>query len=366
MEIGIVGLPRSGKTTIFNAVTRGKAQVATFSGSRQRPNLGVTKVSDARLDALEDIFKPKRKVSAEVTYVDIPAAPEGLGTTWGISGEFLNHLQRTDALLLVARAFEDPSVPAAQDAVDPFRDVETMVYELAFADLEVVDRRLARIAEGSKGAKAAEREAVNKEHMLLTGLKTDLDGDTPMRERRFAADEARILGGFKFLTAKPLIIVVNAGEDQVNDLGAVAARLSSEFKGPRVRVTVLCGSLEMELAHMGPADEREFRDSLELGESGLARVIGLSHDVLDVITFFTGNSNEVRAWTIPKGSTVLEAAGGIHSDFERGFIRAEVVPFDDLARCGTIAEARRQAVLRQEGKAYVVCEGDVVNVLFNV
>ena len=366
MEIGIVGLPRGGKTTVFNAVTRGEAQVGAYAGPQGKPNIGVAKVPDPRLDVLEGVFKPKRKVPAEVTYTDVPAAPEGLGTTRGISGEFLNHLQRTDSLLVVARAFEDPSVAAVGDTVDPFRDVGTMTHELAFADLEILERRLERIAEGFKGAKAPEREALNREQALLTRLKADLEEGTPIRDQSLDRDEARLLEGFQLLTAKPLIVVVNVGESQLPELTSLETRLSSDFAGPRVRATALCGKLEMELAQMEPAEEREFRRSMGLGESGLNRAIGLSHGVLDLITFYTGNSNEVRAWTVPRGSTAVKAAGRIHSDFERGFIRAEVIGFDDLARWGSIAEARKHGALRQEGKSYTVSDGDVINVLFNV
>ena len=366
MDIGIVGLPRSGKTTIFNAVTRGMAQAATHTGPQGKPNMGVAKVPDSRLDVLGDIFEPKRKTPAEVTYVDVPAASEGFETTRGISGQILNYLQRTDALLVVARAFEDPSVEAFEDTVDPSRDVETMAHELAFADLEILERRLARVAREFKGAKAPERESLNKEQDLLTRLKRDLETGIPIRDQRIGQDEVRRLEDFQFLTAKPLIVAVNIGESQLSDLPSLEDRLPSGFVGPRVRLATLCGKLEMELAQMEAAEEREFREALGLGESGLDLMIALSHDVLDLITFFTGNSNEVRTWTIARGSTVVEAAGRIHSDFERGFIRAEVVRFDDLVHSGSIAETRRRGVLRQEGKTYVVNDGDVINVLFNV
>lgn len=366
MEIGIVGLPKGGNTTIFNALTRGTAQVATYGGSLGKPNIGVAKVPDRRLEVLEGIFKPKRKVPSEVIYVDIPAAPEGFGETQGISGEFLNYLQRTDALLVVARAFEDPSVHHAADSIDPIRDVETMHSELASADLEILNRRLARLDEQSKGAKAPERETLNKEQALLNGLKADLERGTPVRDHRVSPDEARLLEGFQLLTAKPLIVVVNIDESQLSDPSWSVDGLSSISFGSQVRAAALCGKLEMELGQMEPAEEQEFRESLELGESGLNRMIRLSHDVLGLVSFFTCNPNEVRAWTVTEGTPAVKAAGKIHSDFERGFIRAELVGFDDLARCGSAAEARKQGLLRQEGKSYVVSEGDVINILFNV
>ena len=366
MEIGIVGLPKSGKTTVFNAITRGRAQVTAYAGSQDKPNVGVAKVADHRLESLAGIFNCQRAVPAEVIYVDIPGAPEGQGQTGGISGQFLNHLQRTDALVVVARAFDDPSSQPVENGVDPFRDVEAMLYELAFADLEILDRRLGRLADQSKGAKAAEREALSREQALMERLKEGLEGSTAIRDQGLGQDDVRLLEGFRLLTAKPCIIVANVGEDQLSDAEKLKDRLSRDWAGTKVGAIALCGKLEMELAQMEPADEREFRETMDLGESGLNRVLTLSHEVLDLITFFTGNSKEVRAWPIAIGATAVEAAGKVHSDFERGFIRAEVVAFEELERCGSMAEARRQGVLRQEGRSYPVADGDVINILFNV
>ena len=366
MQVGIVGLPRSGKTTIFNAVTRGTAQVGAYGGPEGKPNIGVAKVPDKRLDRLSDIFNPNRKVAAEVSYVDILAAPERLDGTRGVAGQYMNLLQRTDALMLVVRVFEDPSVSHVDESIDPLRDVETMLLELSFADSEMLQRRLARVEDGFKGAKAPEREGLIREETLLERLKTGLEDGSAIRNQTLTTDEARRLEGFQFLTAKPLIIVANVGEDQMSEVARLEERLSSASEGPRVRTAVLCGKLEMELAQMEPADEQEVRESLSVADSGLDRMIGLCHDAADLVMFFTGNANEVRAWTVPRGTTALKAAGKVHSDFERGFIRAEVVKFEDLNECGSLAEARRRGVLRQEGKGYVVGDGDVINVLFNV
>ena len=366
MDVGIVGLPKSGKTTIFNAVTRGVADTATYGTGDKRPNIGVAKVPDPRLSVLEELFKPKRYVPAEVTYVDIPSAPEGLGESASIAGEFLNHLQRADALLVVARAFDDPSVPHPAESIDPYRDVETMLSELTLADLAILERRLTRVAEGFKGAKAPERDALVKEQALLDRLKSGLESGAALREQQFSDEDARLIEGFQFLTAKPLIILFNVGEEQLPKVSSLEEELSSRWATSLTRTASLCGKLEMELVQMDPEDEQEFRDSLQVADSGVDRMIRVSHDVSDIITFFTGNSNEVRAWTVARGTQAAGAAGKIHSDFERGFIRAEVVAFDDLAQSGSLAEARKRGVLRQEGKTYVVDEGDVVNVLFNV
>ena len=366
MQISIVGLPKSGKTTVFNAVTRGHDEVSSYPSPQRKPNIGVAKVPDGRLSALEAIFKPKRKVQAEVSYMDIPVAPEGHGRTLGVAGENLEHVQRADALLVVARAFDDPAVPHVDDTIDPYRDVEAMLLELNFADLEILERRLARLAEGSKGAKAPEREALAREQATLETMKANLEAGTAIRDQSVTQDEARMLEGFQLLTAKPLLMVVNASEAQMPEAAALEARLSSASAGPRVRAAVLCGKLEMELAQMDPAEELEFRESLGAGESGLERMIGLSHQLADLVTFFTGNANEVRAWTVPRGTTALKAAGKVHSDMERGFIRAEVIALKDLADIGGTAEARKRGLLRQEGKEYVVNEGDVLNILFSV
>ena len=365
MQLAIIGLPFSGKTTIFNAVTRGSAQVADYSGV-SRPNVGMAKAPDVRLEPLAEIYKPTRTTQAEIGYVDLPAAPDGLGRTRGISGEFLNQLQNADALVIVARAFEDPSVPDGGDGVDPFRDIETMLYELTFADLEILDRRLERIAQSSKGARGGDRDAMVREQESISRRRDGLEAGLPIRKQSLNQEDARRVSEFQFLTAKPVIVVVNAGEDQLDGFLEIEKRLEDEVADSGVFWTVLPGKLEMELAQMEPEDEREFRESLGAGESGLDRMVRLSYSALDQITFFTGGPKDVRAWTITRGDTALKAAGKIHSDMARGFIRAEVISCEDLVSSGSEAEARRRGLLRQEGKMYTVSDGDVVHVLFNV
>ena len=364
MEITIIGLPQSGKTTIFNAATRGSAQVATFAN---RMNLGAAKVPDDRLDVLNGIFNPKRKVNAEVTYADLPAAPEGLGKTQSIGGEYLNTLQRADAILMVARAFEDPSVPHVADSIDAFRDIETLLFELTISDLDILERRLRRVAESFKGAKTAERDALNREQDTLSRVRDDLEEGVHVRDQSLTEDELRLLSGFQMLTAKPLVVVVNVGEDQLDDILAIEARLAAEVQTARIRTAALCGKLEMELAQMDAKDENEFRESLGVvGESGLSRVINLCYEALDFISFMTVGDDEVRAWPIERGTPAVKAAGKIHSDLERGFIRGEVVTYENMVSCRTLAAARKSGVLRQEGKGYIVQDGDIMHVLFNV
>ncbi len=365
MDVAIVGLPGSGKSTVFNAVTRGTAQVAGYGG-RAEPNVGVAKVPDARLEALASVYKPKRVVPSEVSYLDLPPPPEGFGKTRGISGEHLNLVQAVDVIAVVARAFEDESVVHVDGSVDAFRDAETMLLELSFADLEMIDRRLARLSEGMKGARAPERDAILKEQGLFARLKERLEAGEAMRGASLAADEERLLAGFGLLSAKPVIVLVNIGEEQLAESDEFYSRAAEQFQGPMMGTAVLCGALEMDLAQMAPEEEEEMREGLGVGESGLDRMIALTHKAADVVTFFTGNDNEVHARTAPRGTGAAAAAGRIHSDFERGFIRAEVLSTSDLEQCGSIAAARSQGLLRQEGRSYEVQEGDVLNILFSV
>ncbi|MBF8267273.1 MAG: ychF [Dehalococcoidia bacterium] len=366
MEIGIVGLPKSGKTTVFNALSRGSADISPFSASTAKPNLGVAKVPDPRLKILVDIFNPRRTVPAEVRYIDFPGTPEGLTRSQGITGEFLNLLQRTDALLHVVRAFPNPSVPHVEGNVDPHRDLVSMDMELAFADLAILERRVERLGSELKSAKASEREAKQREHAILDRIKGELGREMPIREQQLSAEGAKLLENFQFLTAKPMLIVWNIGEEDVPQAAELEEKLRGQYARPGVEVAALCGKLEMELAEMEEGEEAEFRKAMGPGESGLSRGIRLSYALLGLISFFTVGPDEVKAWTIPCNTPAVRAAGKIHSDIERGFIRAEVISFDDMARCGSLAEARKKGLLRLEGKTYQVQDGDVITFLFNV
>ncbi len=363
MEIGIIGLPTSGKTTVFNALTRGWADVASYGG---KPNIGVAPVPDARLDRLAALYEPRKPVSAMVSYVDIPPPATPSDRMRGISGQYLNDLQRVDAMLIVARAFDDEAVLHVDGSVDPFRDVENMMLELLFSDLELLERRLQRLDDSSKGAKAAERDAIEKERDLLGRIKEQLEGETPIRDQQFTPDQAQRIRGFQFLTGKPLIVLLNIDEDDIDEARSLEERLAGAVQGPSVRAAAICGKLEMDLAQMDAEEEAEFREAIDAGESGMNRIIRLSYDVVGLITFLTIGDDEVRAWELPEGTTASRAAGKIHTDFEQGFIRTEVVPFDDLVACGGFAEARKRGILRQEGKDYVVQDGDVMHVLFNL
>ena len=366
MAIGIIGLPLSGKTTVFNAVTRGHADVAGFRAGGQQPNIGVVKVPDPRLKPLSDLAHSKRIVQAEIEYFDIPAAPEGIGVSRGIDGSYLNLLQRCDGLLLVARAFENAAVPSAHDAVDPYRDVEALAGELALSDLALLERRTERIGQQSRSAKAADRDALTREAALIATISEALEADVPVREQSLPPEAKSILENFQLLTAKPLVVLFNIGEEQVDQATALEAEMAQKLGRPGTASLTMPGKLEMELAQMEPADEAEFRESMGVGASALDRMVQVSYDLLGLMSFLTTGEDETRAWTIPKGTAAVDAAAKIHTDIQRGFIRAEVVTYDDLMRGGSIAETRRQGALRQEGKTYVVKDGDVVNFLFNV
>ncbi|MEE9285086.1 MAG: redox-regulated ATPase YchF, partial [Dehalococcoidia bacterium] len=355
----------SGKTTVFNALTRGHAPTS-ISSAASKPNIGVAKVADPRLDRLAEIFLPQRTVAAEVTYVDIPGAPEGLGRRQGIGGAFLNDLQRADAMLHVVRAFDDASVPHVSGSVDPFRDVSAMDMELTFSDMAIMERRLRRLEAELKGAKPAQRDAAQRERHLLERVQARLEEGAPVRAQAFTPDETALLAGYQFLTAKPLLVVLNIDEGQLPQASAVEDELTSRLEGPGVLGAALCGKLEAELGQMDGEDEQEFRDSLGAGEPGRERLARLAFEALGLVTFFTVVSNEVRAWAIAKGAPAVKAAGKVHSDMERGFVRAEVIGFDDLAECSGMAEAKKRGLLRLEGKAYGVQDGDVILFLFSV
>jgi hypothetical protein len=362
MKVAIIGLPKSGKTTIFNALTKGKAEVAAYSPTLA-PNIGVAKVPDSRLSTLEGMFQPKKTVPAEVSYIDIAGSIKGFGKE-GAGGEFLNYLTTADALLQVVRTFEDDQVPHPEGSIDPKRDIASLDLELAISDSAIIERRLEKLETSLKGAKAAEREAYLKEQVLLQKVKSGLEKDIPIRLQGLAKEELRMLANYQFLTAKPMLVVLNIGEKQIPQAAQLEGEISALY--PQFAVVALCGKLEMELAQLSEAEAQEFREAMGLSKPALDRVIDLSYRLLGLISFFTTVSSELKAWTIPGGTPALQAAGKIHSDMERGFIRAEVISYSDLVSCGNLAEARKRGLLRTEGKNYIIQDGDVVTFLFNV
>lgn len=366
LRLVIVGLPSSGKTTTFNALTRAAATTGAYTSAEDEPNLATVKVPDGRLDVLAGMFKPKKIVPADVQYLDVAGLTKGMGEQ-GLGGKLLGHLQQAQALVHVARAFDAGATPHADGSVDPLRDIETLNLELAFSDLGIIEKRLERIKNTIGKTRGAERELNEREAVLLARLREELEAGRPLRAAELSADEAKLLRGFGFLTAKPQLILLNVGEEQVGEETArLVAAAKERFGGPFVEVAALAAKIEMELGQLEPADAQEFMADLGITESGLDRVIAHSYDLLGLISFLTAGPDECRAWTVPRGSTAVDAAGAIHSDLARGFIRAEVVAFDDLVAAGSLPEARKRGVLRAEGRTYVVNDGDVLEVLFNV
>lgn len=366
INIGIIGLPQSGKTTVFNALTGGKAETATHTADGLSPHIGVAKVPEPRLKVLDEILHPGKIVPAEARYTDVGASVKTLAQDKGIGGQLLNQLSTVDTLICVIRAFTDESIPHPQGSPDIKRDIGTLNLELVFSDLAIIERRLERLENSMKGAKPGERQGFLQEKKILLQFKTELENDRPIRELPVESAEARFIANYQFLTAKPLLITINIGEEQLEKATSLEAETNAEYSATKCRAIAICGKLEMELAQLEDSAALEFRNEFGIKESGLERTIKMSYALSDLITFFTIASNEVRAWSIRKGTTAVKAAGKIHTDMEKGFIRAEGISFDDLINCGSITEARKKGLLHLEGKDYVVQDGDVITFLFNV
>jgi ribosome-binding ATPase len=365
VDIGIIGLSKSGKTTIFNGLTRGKAATGGYSAKGQA-NIGMASVPDERIHKLADIFHPKKIVHAEVKYIDIGASVKEMAVDKGIGGQLLNQLSTVDVLVNVVRAFKDDSLPHPEGSLDPGRDIEAMNLELTFSDLAILEKRVEKMEASLKAAKPADRQAVQREQDTLLKIKSSLEKDIPIRELPLTADETKSISAYQFLTAKPLLTVVNIGEDQLPQAKAMEEELNRKYAKPRCRVIASCGKLEMELSQMGDEGMEEFRKEFGMQETGLDRTIKVSYELLDLISFLTVGEDECRAWPIKRNTEAVKAAGKIHTDIERGFIRAEVIHYTDLLKAGGLTEAKKQGLLRLEGKTYIVQDGDVVNFLFNV
>jgi GTP-binding protein YchF len=366
MQIAIVGLAGAGKTTVFNTLTRGHAETGGYGGMQL--NVGVVKVPDPRLDRLAAMFHPKKIVHADVTYVDLPAPPpstEGRIGTEELPAEHLARLRDADALLHVVRAWDDPALPHPAGSVDARRDVEQLDLEFTLADLAVVDRRLERLRTGGRHGTPAERESNEREEVILGRLKEALEAGRAIRDVGLDADEEKALRGFRFLTQKPVLVLLNVGEADLPRAGELAAGVAAGYAHRHALVDALSAKIEMELGELDPGEATAFMEELGLAESSLDRVIGLSYRLLGLISFLTAGPDEVRAWPVPDGSTAVDAAGAIHTDLAKGFIRAETVAYDDLLDLGSMADARRAGRLRSEGRTYRIRDGDVVEILFS-
>jgi ribosome-binding ATPase len=352
MKLGIIGLSQAGKTTIFNALTRGHAPT-TASAGRFEVHTAVVDVPDPRVDRLSGMFSPRKTIFAKVTYADIAGLETGAARS-GISGQLLNQLTQMDGFLLVVRAFTDENVAHPAGTVDPQRDLDAMTSELLLNDLIAVERKLERLLEERK--KGGTDKTINeRQTALFTRLHEALNASTPLRKIRFSPEETRELASFGLLSRKPLLTVFNLGEGQ--------KPIELPMDHPSIS---LLGKLEMEIAQLSSDDAAVFMQEYGIQELGLSRMIRLSYDLLQLQSFFTVGEDEVRAWTVDRHATALEAAGAIHTDLQHGFVRAEVVAYDDLVELGGMNEAKTGGKLRLEGKEYVVKDGDIVHVRFNL
>ena len=358
LRAALIGLPSSGKTTLFQLMTsihdtpRGKGDV----------NIGISKVPDDRLDKLTAMYNPRKRVPATVEFTDIVVTRGGAQALVDVAG-----YKNADALVHVVRAFRDPAVAHPAGSIDPARDAQTMEDELILADLGVAERRLERIEKDLKKGKSAE---LQKERDLLQRCKDTLEHGTPLRALQLAGDDVKMLRGFQFLSAKPLLLVINLDENDVAEVGDDVARaaektgLRSLLAHASTRAIALCASIELEISQLGADDANAFLADLGLHESGLDRVIRTSYDLLGYLSFFTVGEDECRAWSIARGTPAQLAAGEIHTDIQRGFIRAEVVAYDALIARGSMAASREHGEVRLEGKDYVVQDGDIINFRF--
>ena len=362
MQVTIVGLPGSGKTTVFNALTGGHAETGGFSGGRAAPNVSVVKVPDERVDRLAALFSPKKTTYADVTYVDV-AIPAGAAREGTINPDVLAQIRNADALLHVARAFDDASNPI--DA-DPWRDVDDLDLEFTVADLSVIEKRLEKLRTQGRHGSQAEREQAQREEELLRRVEPHLSDGKPIRSFGLTDDEELLLRGYRFLTQKPALVVLNIDEARLPEAASLEAAGRARYAEPHTDVAALAGKIEAEIGELADEDARMFMDDLGIAEPSRGRVIRLTYELLGLFSFYTAGDDECRAWTLRRGSTAVDAARTIHSDLARGFIRAEVISVDDLLDAGSMAEARKRGTLRQEGKAYEVREGDVLQILFNV
>ncbi len=366
-KLVIIGLPSTGKTTVFNALTHAEAATGNFGANGDEPNLATVKVLDPRLDALTDLFKPERKMPADVQYLDVAGIAKGIAEK-GMSGQLLGHLSQADTLVHVVRAFEDSNIAHTEETVDPIRDIETLNLELLFSDLGLIEKRMLRIESQLGKMRGPEKEINERELAVLVILKAAIESDKPLREviDDIDPDDYKLVRGFGFLTAKPLLILLNTGEDQLGEpTEALLAKARATLGGPKVSIDAIAGKIEMEIGQLDADDATAFMADLGIIESGLDRIIRESFNLLGLMPFFTVGPDECRAWTIRRGATALEAAGEIHSDIQRGFIRGEVIGYDAMIEARTMAEVRKAGALRREGKTYVVQDGDIINFLFS-
>ena len=363
MKIGIVGLPNVGKSTLFNSITKAGAECANYPFCTIEPNVGVVAVPDERLDNLAKMYNPEKVTHAIVEFVDIAGLVKGASKGEGLGNKFLSHIRETDAICEVVRCFEDSNITHVDGSIDPIRDIETINLELIFADIETIDKRMDRAI---KMAKADKKYQIEID--LLKKIKENLENGISARSINFTEEELPIVKDMWLLSSKPIIYVTNISEDQIgnwqNDENVL--RVQEYAKKENSDIVPLCVKIEEELSTLDDDDKKEMLEAIGLDESGLDKLIRKSYDLLGLMSFLTAGEPEVRAWTIKKGTKAPQAAGKIHSDIERGFIKAEVVSYDDLIREGSMNNAKEKGLVRSEGKEYIMQDGDIVLFKFNV
>ncbi len=363
MHVTLVGLPSSGKTTVFNVLT-GQRVATGLAAARPETHVAVVKVPDERLEGLAELFQPRKVTPAEVRFVDLAGIAQGAAQQ-GLPAQVLAAFGEADALLHVIRAFENPLSPHPAGSVDPGRDLALFDSECLLADLAVVERRLERLEHEIPKLPRGEREEREREQVLLRHLRQALESETALRDLELREEEDRLLRGFNFLTQRPVLILLNIGEERLDEAGALVQSLRQGYDHRYFLMAEMCAQWEMELAELAPEEAAEFRRDLGLDEPAAGRIIRQAYDLLGLVTFFTFVSEEVRAWPLRRGSTAVQAAGTVHTDMARGFIRAEVVGYEVLREVGSIAEARRRGTLRMEGRDYLVQDGDICTFHFS-